>query len=427
MKFQKFIFVVVVMLASAFCKADQWETFQVIPNYNGFIRSVSFVSSSSVGCVGADCGIYRTSDAGLTWNNVLPDVAINDIKFWNAVGFATGSDTNGAGLIYKTTNGGLNWTCISGEFPYGTPFSKIYIRSYDMVVIVSNQGYEKKLYITTDGGITWASYFSTYEIGIVSGFISSDGQKSYACTQDNFYVKNGNQWLYRNNGQMTAYSNVATYSGKVYIGGQKMYNGMYRGAINSTTDDGLTWQTEILNDTDQGICNAISLIWNGYWMKGYAAASTFTNNSITGKIYKMTDGQTWSTIYERPDKEFLDVTVTWDYVYFVGRGGEIVRYSQTVTGIQGNINSSPVYKLQQNYPNPFNPTTNISYSLPNRTNVIIKVFNLVGQEITTLVNGVMDAGEHSVNFNAGNLSSGVYLYTFTANNKTSTRKMTLVK
>jgi len=97
-------------------------------------------------------------------------------------------------------------------------------------------------------------------------------------------------------------------------------------------------------------------------------------------------------------------------------------------GVNNNQNNVPAtYNLSQNYPNPFNPTTNISYTLPKTGNVKLVVFDILGREITTLVNGVKTAGTHVVNFNASNLSSGVYFYRIEASDFTATKKMMLVK
>ena len=97
-------------------------------------------------------------------------------------------------------------------------------------------------------------------------------------------------------------------------------------------------------------------------------------------------------------------------------------------GVNNNQNNVPAtYNLSQNYPNPFNPTTNISYTLPKTGNVKLVVFDVLGREITTLVNGVKTAGTHVVNFNASSLSSGVYFYRIEANDFTATKKMMLVK
>lgn len=85
------------------------------------------------------------------------------------------------------------------------------------------------------------------------------------------------------------------------------------------------------------------------------------------------------------------------------------------------------YALGQNYPNPFNPTTILSYALPEAGHVTLKVYNLLGQEISTLVDGTMAAGVHNVAFNAENLSAGVYLYVMQSGDYTATRRMTLLK
>ncbi len=85
------------------------------------------------------------------------------------------------------------------------------------------------------------------------------------------------------------------------------------------------------------------------------------------------------------------------------------------------------FELSQNYPNPFNPSTTIKFNMPEAGNVKLAVYNLLGQEIKTLVNGFRTAGAYTVNFDASNLSSGIYLYKIEMNNFTQVRKMTLLK
>jgi hypothetical protein len=83
--------------------------------------------------------------------------------------------------------------------------------------------------------------------------------------------------------------------------------------------------------------------------------------------------------------------------------------------------------LGKNYPNPFNPTTTIQYSLPEPTEVKLTVYNMLGQKVAELVNAQKQAGEHSVNFEADNLSSGVYIYKLETESFSQSRKMLLSK
>jgi hypothetical protein len=85
------------------------------------------------------------------------------------------------------------------------------------------------------------------------------------------------------------------------------------------------------------------------------------------------------------------------------------------------------FKLYQNYPNPFNPSTTISYDLPVRSRVKLSIYNILGQEVATLVNAEQEPGRYSVKFDASGLPSGVYFYTLQTPYFTKTNKMVLVK
>ena len=85
------------------------------------------------------------------------------------------------------------------------------------------------------------------------------------------------------------------------------------------------------------------------------------------------------------------------------------------------------FAIEQNYPNPFNPTTMINFGVPESAHVSIRVYNLLGQEVATLVNGVRDAGNHTVAFDATDLSAGVYLYVMQTADFSVTKRMTLLK
>jgi hypothetical protein len=85
------------------------------------------------------------------------------------------------------------------------------------------------------------------------------------------------------------------------------------------------------------------------------------------------------------------------------------------------------YNLGQNYPNPFNPSTRITYALPQESQVMVEVFDIVGRKVATLVNEKQSSGTHTVEFNAAGFSSGVYFYTMVTGGQTLSRKMMLIK
>jgi hypothetical protein len=103
----------------------------------------------------------------------------------------------------------------------------------------------------------------------------------------------------------------------------------------------------------------------------------------------------------------------------------IIRTSLVSGGDPGELPQA--LALNQNYPNPFNPTTQITYQLPREADVRLEVFDMAGRRVATLVNESISAGTHTVNFDATNLSSGVYIYRLLAGSAVITKKLTLVK
>ena len=99
-----------------------------------------------------------------------------------------------------------------------------------------------------------------------------------------------------------------------------------------------------------------------------------------------------------------------------------------ITGIVSIKNEVPRYfQLSQNYPNPFNPITIINYSIPQASYITLKIYNVLGKEITTLVNEEKLPGNYKVEFNGSNLSSGIYFYRIRAGNFTATKKLVILK
>lgn len=106
---------------------------------------------------------------------------------------------------------------------------------------------------------------------------------------------------------------------------------------------------------------------------------------------------------------------------------EVWKQSLTFGKPANETGEKNIFKLYDNYPNPFNPSTSIKFSVPTTGYVTIKVFDVTGKEVVTLVDGNLEHGMHEVNFNASNLASGVYFYKLISGNYTEVKKMVLVK
>lgn len=141
--------------------------------------------------------------------------------------------------------------------------------------------------------------------------------------------------------------------------------------------------------------------------------------------------------YTHPRKEYTDSWFT--QVDYVGAFGNDLWIKNWTALCQNNIsvatgiietkgkNIPQEYQLMQNYPNPFNPTTNIQFAIPDAGNVKLTIYNILGQEITTLVNSYKDAGNYTITWNASDLASGIYIYKLESNSKVLINKMTLMK
>ncbi|MEJ2054087.1 MAG: T9SS type A sorting domain-containing protein, partial [Calditrichaceae bacterium] len=115
-----------------------------------------------------------------------------------------------------------------------------------------------------------------------------------------------------------------------------------------------------------------------------------------------------------------------DYAGNYSIGNPVI--SVYVTGLPGSKNNTPAnFKLYQNYPNPFNPATNISWQLAVRSYVDLSIYNILGQKVATLVNKKQNSGKYQVEWNGGNLVSGVYIIRLKAGNFQQTRKMVLLR
>jgi hypothetical protein len=110
-----------------------------------------------------------------------------------------------------------------------------------------------------------------------------------------------------------------------------------------------------------------------------------------------------------------------------GFSGHHTLRAQTITGVSHKQSPSVNYRLTQNFPNPFNPTTNIAFQLPSRSYISLKIFDCIGREIETLVDGELLAGSYTRQWDASHMPSGVYFYRFQAGSFVESKKVILLK
>ena len=175
---------------------------------------------------------------------------------------------------------------------------------------------------------------------------------------------------------------------------------------------------------------------DSYWVKMDDGTFEMDNGLVTSgwewlkfNDYTLTEGGHTLTIGYREDGAKLDkICITNSGTAPIGIGGNAENLCDTVTTGVNNLEKVPdAYALEQNYPNPFNPVTIIKFSVPQYSHVTLKVFDVLGNEVATLVNGMKQAGNYAVSFNGKGLASGVYVYQLKANKFTATKKLVLLK
>lgn len=193
---------------------------------------------------------------------------------------------------------------------------------------------------------------------------------------------------------------------------------------------GNDWGRDILVDENDKVILGgdfnVKIISDGDIRMGVARlnADGSIDNSFDadGMSYSM-QGKIGKSLAFSPDSAVVIVGTSNNSGFYISK---FLTHSVT-TDIEEEQSVSKTFVLDQNYPNPFNPSTTISYSVPEQTEVQIKVYDLLGEEVTTLVNENKSAGQYSVRWNASSLSSGVYFYRITAGSFVETKQMLLVK
>ena len=445
----KLLFLVVTLLLVTNISNSQW--FQQYNNPNIKLNDIFFINSSTGFAVGDSAIIIKTTNGGTNWFTVKPPGYgdLFTIKFINSnTGWAGGGKHVVMNMYHTqafyTTDGGNTWT---SPFPiYFSSewlFRDVEIINLDNVLFTSGQCYDNycsgTIVKTTNRGQNWSAV--TNINGYYTDFSWINNQTGWAVT--NFWndippavakiVKTTNagqnwnvvyteidstcgiclqivniQFLNENIGYLPR-NNMGD-SSKLY----KSYNG---GSNWITVDTTLRWYTDLhFLNKDTGW--VIGHITGGqeFMKRTYDGGQNWDQQPVN------VSGNLWKVFFANSNDGWL---IEWAY----SSGSNILH--TTNGGIMGvkviSTNTPEEFHLFQNFPNPFNPTTTIRYDIKTKGSVELKVFDLLGREITTLVNENQTPGTYEVVFDATSLSSGVYLYKLQSGDFVKTRKMLIVK
>jgi hypothetical protein len=356
---------------------------------------------------GSYSGVCVSTNGGTEWSQTgLLMKWVRGIAVSGSVLFA-GITGEGA---YRSTGGGASWSAATGSISNNSvsSFTVVPGGTGGITVFAGSWG---KVYVSSDSGSSWTETGTGLPTTDVKG-LAVLGPAMLAGTY------NGGVFVSTNNGGNWARQNPST--AKVLslcLSGNKAFAGTEGGGMLLSADTGKTW-------TAAGLASATirALAASGTKVFAGSESGVWLTTDNGGKWSRLNAGLADSNIYS------LHVNGT-DLFAGVGSGGIWKRpLSELVVGVDEESQQVPVaFGLSQNYPNPFNPSTSISVELPVAGNIRLAVFDLLGREVATLINGRKEAGVHEVVFDASGFPSGVYLYRVDSGSFRATRKMLLVK
>ncbi len=396
--------------------------------------------------------VLHTTNGGTTWSIQDPEPVdtitfvsnpASSMSFINATtGWVIGirgqlSNPSGA-VLYKTTNGGSSWTR-QNLTPWTNGFAIQFIDASNGWAVVATgtiPNISGAIIRTTDGGVSWSTGYTTNHAAAIPFFLNANngwmirdtiaisGQgANLVCPCEILSTTNGGStWSMQlrdlSPGGYEA-MRVVDLSNAWVVGDS--------GKVIRTTNGGSSWAPVTIPNMVSGSKNkaAYFLDANNGWIGGSAV-------SAGEAVFHTTNaGATWSTqsppvTYSIFDIYFVDANNGW----LCADSGNI---AHTTNGGVSSVlerrqdGMAQEFVLDQNYPNPFNPATTIRFALPKTGKVSLKIFNLLGQEIETLVDGQRPAGTYTVQWKPENLSSGVYVYRLQTEGFVEIKKLVLMK
>ncbi len=374
------------------------------------LRNCVFTDDQNGWAAGDDGVIIHTSNGGGSFEIQNSGITfyINDIFFLNnSLGWVVANEFLFSGTtILTTTNGGTNWN--SELFPDSSKFFRtIYFRDSLNGFM---GGFGGAIYKTSDAGNSWfASNVDTSEFSgfPVSRITFSSSLNGFACGG---YidiagviwrtVDGGFNWSAGNYSPEPFYDfYVRDQNNLISAGGDFEYGVQ----ICNTSDAGATWKYSSLELFGQAYSVDFRTAREGWMALGYSRNWAVTYDS----------GNTWKSIPAADSADLYSVDFTDSlHGWAVGDQGVILKYVHVSSGISSdNVTLPESAFLEQNYPNPFNPDTRIKYLLRCGGRAILKVYDITGKEIMTLLDKIQAAGNYDLYFDGSNLSSGIYYYT----------------
>jgi len=402
------------------------------------LNSVYFVDSLYGWAVGDLGTIIHTTNGGTSWliqNSNTDSLIIRDVFFLDrnlgwAIGLEVFSYPYGT-YILRTTNGGTNWT--KSVNPEENIISQCILFIDSLNGWMGGRPNPNPIVKTTDGGNTWleteidSSTYSNFPVYDIEFFDSKFGYASggkFDCCGIMWWTTNGGDYWF-----VADTPNVAPepiYQLHIFdtlnvlgVGGDFESWGFGVGMIR-TSDGGVSWEF--------GYIGISGVAWDIDFRTDSEAWAPLGGEEKL--IYSLDAGLTWTPV-STPDSAIISKMIFPDSLhgFGVGMNGAIIKYKpEAINNVYFQEDLIPDgIVLLQNYPNPFNPKTNIGFRIVNRGFVSLKIYDILGTEVATLVNRELAAGSHEIIFDAEQLSGGVYFYTLSVSDFISSKKMILLR